>query len=182
MPHEEVEAGKITRLAFSHAYQGDWGYIRSVRFPLSRWEIRSEASDIVQTAWLRCWQSRSRLKDERCLGSYASTIIRHLVANVARRAKPLSQLTPDHDPAGPDKISVNTILVRQVLGSLPPQQKRLLELVYCEGFTCDEVPRSLWREPAKPSRPAALEFHNRRPRFGDVVRIDQADGHEPRVN
>lgn len=142
MPHEEMEAAKVTPATFGDAYQGDGGYTSSVRILSSRRMIGDQAPDIVQTAWLLCWRSRSKLRDKDCLGSYVRATVRNLVVDVARRGMRFDQLPPEYDPEGPDRISLDAILVRQVLGKLAPRQKRLLELVYFEGFTRAEVARS----------------------------------------
>ena len=141
MPHDEMGAADMTPAIFGDAYQGDGGYACSVRVLESRRVARDQAKDIVQTAWLHCWRSRSKLRAERCLGSYVRATVRNLVVDVARRGTRFDQLPPEYDPAGRDRISFDAILVRQVLGRLAPRHKRLLELVYCEGFTCGEVAR-----------------------------------------
>lgn len=131
----------MTPVDFGDAYQSSRGYALSVRSAASRGASSDAAQDVAQTAWLRCWQARSNLKNAGCLGSYVRATGRNLVVDVARRGIRFDQLPPEYDPEGPDRISLDAILVRQVLGMLTPRQKRLLELVYCEGFTGDEVAR-----------------------------------------
>src|SRR5579864_8687865 len=63
--------------------------------------IADQAQDIMQTALLRCWRSRSKIRDEVCFGSYIRTTVRNVAVDFARRNARYVQFPTDYDLTGP---------------------------------------------------------------------------------
>ena len=138
----------MTRTAFGDAYASKDGFNRSVHLLLARGVNFSSAPDIAQTAWLRLWQFRSRIRDDARLGAYVGKTTRHLVIDIARRDQRLEQSPEYRVQSGRDDISLEGIDVRRVLGKLRPRQRRLLELTYFEGFSGAEIALQYALKPA----------------------------------
>jgi RNA polymerase sigma factor (sigma-70 family) len=112
-----------------------------VRILSSRRRIADQAQDIVQTALLRCWRSRSKIRNEVCFGSYIRTTARNVAVDFSRRSARYVQFPEDYDVAGPSTISLDAIDVRRALDRIPPKSRRMLELFYFDGLSCGEVGR-----------------------------------------
>ena len=129
----------MTRTSFGEAYASKDGFDRSVRSLLAWGVSFSSAADIAQTAWLRLWQFKSRIRDDARFGAYVGKTVRHLAIDVVRRDQRLDQFPVNCGQPGPDDIRLDAIDVRRVLGKLKPRQRQLLELTYFEGLSGGEI-------------------------------------------
>jgi RNA polymerase sigma-70 factor, ECF subfamily len=106
-----------------------------------------QAEEIAQETMLRAWRHAEKLSVDRgsvwgWLTRVAHNVmvdhIRHKRARPAEvnesLARPETMVTADHSPD-----VANAIDMANVVAQLPPAQRRVLYLIYCEGRTCTEA-------------------------------------------
>ena len=112
---------------------------------------RSIAEDIVQEAFLSLWRSRARY--DRARGSVRSWIlgvVRNRTIDWFRRDsvrtrrdvqadEAVGRLAADDDVAAEAQRLADARQLRQALGELPPDQRRVIELAYFGGFTHSQI-------------------------------------------
>ena len=121
----------------------------------------AEAEDVVQEVFISLWEKARAFEVSRGSAfAWAVTITRNRaidrVRQRSRRAELLSQTTAEDagtQPAAPGPDSAASLLtkehagaVRAAVASLPPEQKRALELAYFDGLTQQEISAAL-RQP-----------------------------------
>ncbi len=112
---------------------------------------RSIAEDIVQEAFLSLWRSGARY--DRARGSVRSWIlgvVRNRTIDWFRRDsvrtrrdvpadEAVGRLAADDDVAAEAQRRADARQLRQALGELPPDQRRVIELAYFGGFTHSQI-------------------------------------------
>ena len=135
----------MTTQEFEHAYEK--GY-RSTVLALKRRETAlDEVEDLAQSAWLKGWQSLGRLRDEQRLNSWIAVIAANLMRSHFRRRPLMDQLQIGMEPVDGSTTRVASIEISIALEHCSPRQRRLLELVYIEGYSCTEVALQTGRSP-----------------------------------
>ena len=112
---------------------------------------QDRAEECVQEAFLRVWRHASRFDASR--GSFTTWFVRivhNLAIDTLRRERPtlyvgdLAEVEwrmDHHDP--PERAVLDRLLVREAFLRLPPEQSRVLEMAYFEGFTHREIAAEL---------------------------------------
>jgi len=108
----------------------------------------ADAEDVVQEAFLAAWRSLpTHDPSQGSTRSWLLSIVRNRAIDVlrTRHRRPESALDPELDPADPSDVPLqaashmNGERTTQVLASLPPEQRRVLELAYFGGLTHVEI-------------------------------------------
>lgn len=128
------------RRQFGESYK-EGGYDRT-RSRLRRLGAReNEAAELAQAAWLRGFERLGQLREDTNLRSWIDAIAVNLLWSASRSKREIDPL-PEREPAGPSRISVVSIDVRRALQKCSPRQRRLLELVYMEGYSASEAAKA----------------------------------------
>ncbi|HYM82119.1 MAG TPA: sigma-70 family RNA polymerase sigma factor [Candidatus Limnocylindria bacterium] len=108
-----------------------------------------DAEDAVQQAWVQVWKSAGSYDPRRgTVAAWLLTVTRtralDLYRSVASRKKAENQVNPEppSPPAEPSRLAQQSELgerVQNALGSLPPQQRQVLEIAFFEGLSQSEV-------------------------------------------
>ncbi len=116
---------------------------------------QSIAEDLVQELFLRVW-NRSREFDPNrgTLGVWILAIARNMAVDHVRSAQSrfrtklrsieqTDQLSFSYKPSDPVSVLDNAKAVRSAFSELTPNQKRVLEMAYFEGFSQSEIASKL---------------------------------------
>lgn len=117
-------------------------------YGLARRIVRDEgqAEDLVQEVFLRIW-NRPQIYD-RGRGTFRAWLVsvaHHLAVDILRRRRrevsyqDKLAAPPADDPVEAAVNEVEGAAVRSLLGRLPPDQRRVIELAYFEGLTQREI-------------------------------------------
>jgi RNA polymerase sigma-70 factor (ECF subfamily) len=112
------------------------------------------AEDVVQDAFLSVWRAAERIDASRGkLQSYVLTVVHRRAIDVLRARKPpVTQLggedALDIRDERTDVVETVTMVldaqaVRNALGALPEQQRRVVEMAYFQGLTHVEIAEGL---------------------------------------
>jgi RNA polymerase sigma-70 factor (ECF subfamily) len=112
------------------------------------------AEDVVQDAFLSVWRAAERIDASRGkLQSYVLTVVHRRAIDVLRARKaPVVQLGADDAPDIRDERTdvletVTMVLdaqaIRNALGALPKEQRRVVEMAYFRGLTHVEIAEGL---------------------------------------
>jgi RNA polymerase sigma-70 factor (ECF subfamily) len=109
----------------------------------------TDAEDVVQQAWVQVWKSAGRYDSRRGpVAAWLLTVTRTRALDLYRslssrkRAEGLVDPEPANAPADPlGSASRGQVgeRVRTALGSLPAQQRQVLEIAYFEGLSQSEI-------------------------------------------
>jgi RNA polymerase sigma-70 factor (ECF subfamily) len=109
---------------------------------------RQSAEDVVQEAFLSVWRAAERVDTTRGkLQSYVLTVVHRRAIDALRTRKGLAQPVEDPpdvrderaDVAGTVEMVMDAEAVRAALGSLPQEQKAVVEMAYYQGMTHNEI-------------------------------------------
>src|SRR5688572_17952154 len=102
---------------------------------------RRDAEDVVQEAFVQAWQQAARYDPARGnVAAWLCTIARTRALDRLRRRTARREDPGDSFEHGADAPRAEeTLAVRKALESLPPDQRRALELAYYEGLTHTEI-------------------------------------------
>ena len=110
--------------------------------------MSQEAEDVVQESFLALWRQAERLDPARGIRSYLLAIVHNkAIDRVRRRGRRNEAVFDPQAPipaSGGDPVERAERLadrenVRSALQSLPEEQRRTVEMTYCNGFTINEV-------------------------------------------
>jgi RNA polymerase sigma-70 factor (ECF subfamily) len=143
---ERLAAGDLEALAEIYARYGDLAF----SVALSVVGDAARAEDVVQESFLKLWRNAGRFDPERgSVRAWLTTIARRQAlethrgrAGHERRELDLDEaaaLAGARDPWGEVSVSLARTAVREALASLPPEQRRVIELAYFGGLTCREI-------------------------------------------
>lgn len=114
---------------------------------------RDLAKDVVQEVFLKVWTRRVAFENVRNLEAFIFTMTKNLTLNVLRKKS--NEIAASYQYAmRRDIMAANPVehalvdqqyadLLRQTLGKLPPQQRRVYELSRLEGLTHEDIARQL---------------------------------------
>ena len=108
----------------------------------------SDAADCLQDALTKLWENRSRLKEVDNPAAYATVTVKHLAISMAARKQALTDLYGDSPPvvadSGPTPAQAfenreDLACVRDLLGQLPDNQRRVVTLSAVAGLSNSEI-------------------------------------------
>ncbi|MFI6391757.1 RNA polymerase sigma factor [Nonomuraea sp. NPDC050547] len=95
------------------------------------------AEDLAQETFVKATRAMLGWRGENP-AAWLLAIARNVLLDHVRRRR-VELALPDPDELGVPSMGVDALEVRDALDRLPPQHRRLLELVYLEGFSMVEV-------------------------------------------
>lgn len=103
------------------------------------------AEDIVQETYLKLWDKRHELRDVEQPEAYAIIMVRNLCLNHVRWKKDKTMVAYDYNI--PEETSLTTLIenkgnfdyLKQMIDRLPDQQRQIITLRHCEGYSYDEI-------------------------------------------
>ena len=104
-----------------------------------------QAEDVMQEIFFQLWRNPTTFSQARgSLGAWLMVVARNRSIDVLRRRKPMESadsvvLIANTNLASETERNVLMEKVRLVVGDLPPEQQRSLELAYFEGLTHVEI-------------------------------------------
>jgi RNA polymerase sigma-70 factor, ECF subfamily len=104
-----------------------------------------QAEDVMQEIFFQLWRNPATFVEARgSLGAWLMVVARNRSIDVLRRRKPVESadnvvLTANTNLAAETERNVLIEKVRLVIGNLPPEQQRSLELAFFEGLTHAEI-------------------------------------------
>ena len=135
----DMAAGE--RNAFSELYDRYASTLMALVLRIVR--DRSDAEEVVQDAFLQAWRQAARFDSGRgSVGAWMVTMARSRALDRLRRRGPLSttEVTENTLVSQPSEDTpASRMAVRKVLDTLPPEQRRALELAYFDGMSQSEI-------------------------------------------
>ncbi|MFI6501514.1 RNA polymerase sigma factor [Nonomuraea typhae] len=116
-------------------YREHWSLVCG--FLLRRTRDPHLAEDLAQETFVKATRALLGWRGENP-AAWLLAIARNVLLDHVRRRRTELAL-PDPDELGVPPIGVDALEVRDALDRLPPQHRKLLELVYLEGFSMVEV-------------------------------------------
>jgi RNA polymerase sigma-70 factor (family 1) len=111
------------------------------------------AEEILQDVFVKIWEKREMLDNQKSFKSFLYTIAKNLVVDLFRRAaldrqmleKFIIENTELYNPfeSIDDSETESKVIIQTALDILPPQRKKIYTLVKLEGKTYDEVAKLL---------------------------------------
>lgn len=110
-----------------------------------------DAEDVVQEIWLKLWDKRAQLGNIKNMEAFAYRMTRNLCLDKIKLKKPqyyddreegaYLYDEADHRPDPETSLEIKDTVerVNQIIGSLPEQQKTLLQLRDVEGLEYEEI-------------------------------------------
>lgn len=120
---------------------------RLYRFARARLADDGAAADVTQETFLRAWRAIGGFRGECPFAAWLLRIAQRLIINEWQRARRApSPMTaddvPDPDPAQPADLveaAAERDDVRRALGSVSPEERELITLMYYDGLSCKEI-------------------------------------------
>lgn len=103
------------------------------------------AEDVAQEVFLQLWRNPAMFDSSRgSLAPWLAVISRHRAIDYLRKRRPetdIDDVVVASDSRLDEEISRNLMLgkIRQVLGGLPHEQKKAMEMAFFEGLTHSEI-------------------------------------------
>lgn len=103
------------------------------------------AEDVAQEVFLQLWRNPAMFDSSRgSLAPWLAVISRHRAIDYLRKRRPetdIEDVVVASDSRLDEEISRNLLLgkIRQVLGGLPQEQKKAMEMAFFEGLTHSEI-------------------------------------------
>lgn len=135
----EMAAGD--REAFSALYDRHASTMMALALRIVR--DRRDAEEVVQDAFVQAWRQAARFDGARgSVGAWLVTMTRSRALDRLRRRGPVAvtEITENTlvTPPTEDTPAIG-VAVRKVLDTLPPEQRRALELAYFDGMSQSEI-------------------------------------------
>lgn len=112
-----------------------------------------DAEGVVQEVFLKIWKNRSKLDPELSINAYLIAIVRSLVIKKAKKDArfyafqqykiPLLQQITSASADDEMIFSEFSILTQEIIGQLPPAQKKIFQLRYLENLSVAEIAEQL---------------------------------------
>jgi DNA-directed RNA polymerase specialized sigma24 family protein len=122
----------MARESYGQAYRD--GFVRTIRFLVSRGVRTDMARELAQSAWTTGWEKQEQLRNDNLLLTWVNTIAINIYRGNLRGQRSyvgLSELrTAEANSAEVD--------VRRILGFCRPRDRTLLQL-YLQGWTAEEI-------------------------------------------
>ena len=141
------EIRQDNHLAFAMAYDKYHRQLYAFAYRYTR--TGSAAEDIVQQAFLKLWENRSRLDPQSGLGGYLFTISRNLTLNVLRSGIPTDgaweRMTERNSAGFLNELERRDLLDKldQAIGRLSPQKIAVCRMKLHEGLSNAEIAERL---------------------------------------
>ncbi len=127
------------REAFGALYRGYVGPIGG----LVRFRLGAPDEDVVSEVFLRAWRSIGTYREMgRPFGAWLYAIARNVAVDEVRR-RGRSEPVADVPDRGVEPMTAELMTLRDAVGSLPDEQRKVIELKYLVGLTNDEVGAAL---------------------------------------
>jgi RNA polymerase sigma-70 factor (ECF subfamily) len=103
------------------------------------------AEDIVQETYLKLWEKRNELHDINNSEAYILLVLRNLCLNHIRWKKDKIKSSYEEDALHADslirKIEMQneTEIIMNLIDKLPEQQRQIMMLRHCDGYTYEEI-------------------------------------------
>jgi RNA polymerase sigma-70 factor (ECF subfamily) len=110
---------------------------------------QEDAEDAVQETMLRLWKRKEKLKDLKSIEAFAVTITKNLCLDKLRSKKFEGgevedyMLKTERDPHSRAEVSDAVQHVKQIIETLPEQQKVIIQLRDIEGYSNEEAAQML---------------------------------------
>jgi RNA polymerase sigma-70 factor (ECF subfamily) len=158
--HQEIpESALIERLrnrdpdGLAGAYDRYGKIVYSLFLRITR--DQSTAEDLVQELFLRLWNRASEFDPAKgALGVWIISIARNMAIDHVRSAQSrfsarllaidhIDPLCFSHNPSGAESRIDNVRAVKEAFDSLNPNEKRVIEMAYFEGFSHSEIAKQI---------------------------------------
>lgn len=121
--------------------------VKLFNFSYRQLRSREDAEEIVQDAFVKIWENRGALNEERSFNSYLFTIAKNLIINKVRRkvAEPAVFDTVGEHSAQDDSTQNDiiyrdiTIVAERAIQNLPAQRQLVYNLSRRDGLTYEEI-------------------------------------------
>ncbi|MDR1718596.1 MAG: RNA polymerase sigma factor [Dysgonamonadaceae bacterium] len=111
-----------------------------------------QAADLLQDIFLKLWKERAHLPEIENFDAYLFSMAKHLAVDVLRRnargylLESLLQQDENQDTMNPEHILIGKEVndhIRNAIRQLPPQQQKVFVLYKQQGFSHEEIAKSL---------------------------------------
>ena len=148
---EKLHARDANAIASAYDRYGSVAYSLFVRVTRDQ----SVAEDLVQELFIRVWnKGRDFDPNKGTLGVWILSIARNIAIDHVRsaqsrfqnRLRPIEQTDPrafSYKPKEPELVLDSVKAVKQAFSELSPNQRRVLEMAYYEGFSQSEIAAKL---------------------------------------
>ena len=131
----------------------DLYYAKFVNFADAVIRDRTAAKDIVQEAFIRIWLNRAKLDENQSLENYIYVIVKRLLLNYMRDAKPKVSLESESAQAvqssvwgGQDLVVIaneTRSRINDAIDRMPPQRRAVFTMSRHQGLSNKEIAESL---------------------------------------
>ena len=157
--HDAAEADLIERLrkrdpeSLAAAYDRYGKLVYSLFIRITR--NQSTAEDLVQELFLRLWNHANEFDPAKgALGVWIVSIARNIGIDHVRsaqsrfsaRLRGIDHIDPlcfSHNPSGAESRIDNVRTVREAFASLTPNEKRVIEMAYFDGYSQSEIAKEI---------------------------------------
>ena len=146
LPDEEnlVENARGDPLAFAELYRHY--AVRIYHYLFAHVGIKEDAEDLTTQVFMAVWNGLRRYSEQGSFAAWIFRIARNKVTDWHRRRKPLNSLdsleglaASSGDPFAALLLQEDLHRLRELVASLPPDQKEILRLRYAAGLTYVEM-------------------------------------------
>jgi RNA polymerase sigma factor (sigma-70 family) len=135
------------KAAFEYLYDNYSSALYGIIFKIVRHE--EKAADIMQEVFLKIWRKIGDYYHEKgSLYTWMLNIARNSAIDLIRKEKNIFNLDIENhvgvlDNENNDSLNINTIDLKNIVDTLEPERKILLDLVYLQGYTQQEAAEKL---------------------------------------
>ena len=134
------------------------------------------AEDLAQEAWVRAFEKLHLFRGEAAFGTWLYRLATNVAFNRLRRSSKRDKVEASADLPRVSKAQDDVVVTRRVLTNamdqLPPGYRKVLVLHDIEGWTHDEIARSLECSPGT----SKSQLHKARARMRDLIGPTGRDG------
>lgn len=133
-PEDEAPMPLMTQEEYGVAYNR--GYVKTVRFMLSRGISRDMSQELAQAAWAKGWEYRRQVRDTHKVDAWVNTIALNLLRSSFRRpeTRELKKDTPTSPLTSPETVDGQRLLAQCSIA-----ERELIEGHYIDGYTSAEL-------------------------------------------
>ncbi|MBT1690620.1 RNA polymerase sigma factor [Dawidia soli] len=120
---------------------------RVYRFLYTLLRSGDDAREAAQDVFVKLWDSREQLQEDRELSYYMFAISRNHALNILRKRKSQAGVAEEYQRDQPRVVlsveegpeDTYTALLEEAIGTLPPRRKRIFELCKIQGLSYKQV-------------------------------------------
>jgi RNA polymerase sigma-70 factor (ECF subfamily) len=125
---------------------------RVYRFLYTLLRSGEDAREASQDVFVKLWDSREQLQEDRALSSYLFAICRNHALNILRKRKSLAGVAEEYQRDQPSSMALSaeegtddiySALLEEAIETLPPRRKRIFELCKIQGLSYKQVASTL---------------------------------------